>query len=152
MKDNGWKIIKYLYRRSIIDKTSIQRHVHWIGFRHQDYNDYSSGGGTELIDNLSYAKDVFVMVVGLNTHWKVPIVNYLINGVTAKEKVNIVISCLRQLHETGIMIKTLIFDGASNNMTSSLWANLDYADFKPAFKHPSTEINVHLVLDPYHLN
>jgi len=60
------------------------------------------------------------MVVGLNTHWKVPIVNYLINGVTAKEKVNIVISCLRQLHETGIMIKTLIFDGASNNMTSSL--------------------------------
>jgi len=87
------------------------------------------------------------MVVGLNTHWKVPIANYLINDITTEEKSNIIITCLHQLHETGIIIKTLTFDGATNNisMASLLGANLDHTDLKPNFKHRSTKTNVHLV-------
>lgn len=150
MKDNG----KNLYGSLIIDEMSIKQHVHWTGSRHQGYINYGPGSGTELIDNLPYAKDAFViMVVGLNTHWKVPIAYYLINGITAEEKANIVISCLHQLHDTGIIIKTLTFDGASNNisMTSLLGANLDHTDLKPNFKDPSSETNVHIVLDPCHM-
>lgn len=80
------------------------------------------------MDNLPYAKDAFViMVVGLNTHWKVPIAYYLVNGISAEEKSNIIKSCLHQLHETGIIIKTITFDGAANNMSmaSLLGANLN---------------------------
>jgi len=105
------------------------------------------------MDNLPYAKDAFViMVVGLNTHWKVPITYYLVNGISAEEKSNIIKSCLHQLYETGIIIKTITFDGAANmSMVSLLGANLNYADLKPNFKHPLTEDNVHIVLDPCHM-
>lgn len=48
-------------------------------------------------------------------------------------------SCLHQLHRTGIIIKTLTFDGAANNlsMTSLLGAILNNSDLKPNFEHPS---------------
>uniref|UniRef100_A0A2H8TGP6 THAP domain-containing protein 9 n=1 Tax=Melanaphis sacchari TaxID=742174 RepID=A0A2H8TGP6_9HEMI len=155
IKVNEMKNIgKQLYGCLIIDEMSIKQHVQWTGSRHQGYVDYGQGGGTDSMDNLPYAKDVFViMVVGLNTHWKVPIAYYLVNGISAEEKSNIINSCLHQLHETGIIIKTITFDGAANNMSmaSLLGANLNYADLKPNFKHPLTEDNVHIVLDPCHM-
>lgn len=44
---------------------SINQHVKWPGSRHQGYVDYGQGGGTDSMNNLSYAKDAFVsMVVG----------------------------------------------------------------------------------------
>jgi len=136
------------------DEMSINQHVQGTGSHHQDYIDYGPGGGTDLMDNLPYAKDAFViMVVGLNAHWKVSIAYYLVNGISAEEKSNIVMSCLHQLNETGIIIKTLTFDGAANNifMASLLGVNLNYADLKPHFKHPITEKDVHVVLDPCHM-
>jgi len=80
---------KQLYGCLIIDEMSIKQHVQWTGSRHQGYVDYGQGGGTDSMDNLPYAKDAFViMVVGLNTHWKVPIAYYLVNGISAEEKSN----------------------------------------------------------------
>lgn len=150
MHNNG----KQLYGCLIIDEMSIKQHVLWTGSRHQGYIDYGLGGGTELMDNLPYAKDAFVvLVVGLNTQWKVPIAYYLINGISAEVKANIIKSCLHKLNETGIIIKTLTFDGAINNisMTSLLGANLNYCDLKPNFKDPSNGENVHVILDPCHM-
>ncbi|KAL4103355.1 hypothetical protein QTP88_018732 [Uroleucon formosanum] len=99
------------------------------------------GGKTEEMDNLPYAKDAFViMVVGINTIWKVPIAYYLINGISAEEKANIILNCLQELDTTGVIIKTLTFDGAANNfsMASELEANLQYSELKPYFLHPNT--------------
>jgi len=74
----------------------------------------------------------------LNIHWKVTIAYYLVNEILAEEKSNIIKSCLHQLHETGIIIKTITFDRATNNMSMEplLGANL-----KPNFKHTLTEDN-----------
>ncbi|KAF0706343.1 Uncharacterized protein FWK35_00033037, partial [Aphis craccivora] len=155
IKVNEMKNIgKQLYGCLIIDEMSIKQHFQWTGSRHQSYVDYDQGGGTDSMDNLPYAKDAFViMVIGLNTHWKVPIAYYLVNGISAEEKSNIIKSCFHQLHETGIIIKIITFDGAANNMAmvSLLDANLNYADLKPNFKHTLTEDNVHIVLDPCHM-
>ncbi|KAL4085156.1 hypothetical protein QTP88_027448 [Uroleucon formosanum] len=137
MKVNG----KQLYGCLVMDEMSIKQHVHWTGTRHQGYIDFGLGGKTEEMDNLPYAKDAFViMVVGINTSWKVPIAYYLINGISAEEKANIILNCLQELDTTGVIIKTLTFDGAANNlsMASELEANLQYSELKPYFLHPNT--------------
>ncbi|KAL4136407.1 hypothetical protein QTP88_007955 [Uroleucon formosanum] len=137
MKVNG----KQLYGCLVMDEMSIKQHVHWTGTRHQGYIDFGLGGKTEEMDNLPYAKDAFViMVVDINTSWKVPIAYYLINGISAEEKANIILNCLQELDTTGVIIKTLTFDGAANNlsMASELEANLQYSELKPYFLHPNT--------------
>ncbi|KAL4085145.1 hypothetical protein QTP88_027437 [Uroleucon formosanum] len=80
------------------------------------------------------------MVVDINTSWKVPIAYYLINGISAEEKANIILNCLQELDTTGVIIKTLTIDGAANNlsMASELEANLQYSVLKPYFLHPNT--------------
>ncbi|KAL4156124.1 hypothetical protein QTP88_000159 [Uroleucon formosanum] len=150
MKVNG----KQLYGCLVMDEMSIKQHVHWTGTRHQGYIDFGLGGKTEEMDNLPYAKDAFViMVVGMNTSWKVPIAYYLINGISAEEKANIILNCLQELDTTGIIIKTLTFDGAANNLTmaSELGANLQYSELKPYFLHPNTNDKIHKILDPCHV-
>ncbi|KAL4085133.1 hypothetical protein QTP88_027425 [Uroleucon formosanum] len=137
MKVNG----KQLYGCLVMDEMSIKQHVHWTGTRHQGYIDFGLGVKTEEMDNLPYAKDAFViMVVDINTSWKVPIAYYLINGISAEEKANIILNCLQELDTTGVIIKTLTFDGAANNlsMASELEANLQYSELKPYFLHPNT--------------
>ncbi|KAL4103296.1 hypothetical protein QTP88_018673 [Uroleucon formosanum] len=123
MKVNG----KQLYGCLVMDEMSIKQHVHWTGTRHQGYIDFGL--------------DAFViMVVDINTSWKVPIAYYLINGISAEEKANIILNCLQELDTTGVIIKTLTFDGAANNlsMASELEANLQYSELKPYFLHPNT--------------
>ncbi|KAL4156134.1 hypothetical protein QTP88_000169 [Uroleucon formosanum] len=150
MKVNG----KQLYGCLVMDEMSIKQHVHWTGTRHQGYIDFGLGGKTEEMDNLPYAKDAFViMVVGMNTSWKVPIAYYLINGISAEEKANIILNCLQELDTTGIIIKILTFDGAANNlsMASELGANLQYSELKPYFLHPNTNDKIHIILEPCHV-
>ncbi|KAL4136309.1 hypothetical protein QTP88_007857 [Uroleucon formosanum] len=137
MKVNG----KQLYGCLVMDEMSIKQHVHWTGTRHQGYIDFGLGGKTKEMDNLPYAKDAFViMVVDINTSWKVPIAYYLINGISSEEKANIILNCLQELDTTGVIIKTLTLDGAANNlsMASELEANLQYSELKPYFLHPNT--------------
>lgn len=150
MRNNG----KQLYGCLVMDEMSIKQHVHWTGSQHQGYIDFGLGGKTEEMDNLPYAKDAFViLVVGMNTSWKVPIAYYLINGISAEEKANIILNCLQELDTTGIIIKTLTFDGAANNlsMASELGANLQYSELKPYFLHPNTNDKIHIILDPCHM-
>ncbi|KAL4136414.1 hypothetical protein QTP88_007962 [Uroleucon formosanum] len=150
MKVNG----KQLYGCLVMDEMIIKQHVHWTGTRHQGYIDFGLGGKTEEMDNLPYAKDAFViMVVGMNTSWKVPIAYYFINRISAEEKANIILNCLQELDTTGIIIKTLTFDGAANNlsMASELGANLQYSELKPYFLHPNTNDKIHIILDPCHV-
>jgi len=91
-----------------MDEMSIKQHVQWTGSRHQGYVDYGPGGSTESMNNLPYAKDALVFVViGMNTAWKIPVAYYLIKGITAEEKANILRSILVELQDTGIIIKTL---------------------------------------------
>lgn len=87
----------------------------------------------------------------INAHGKIPIAYYSVNGTFAEENIftyNIIIFYLHRLLETGIVTKTLIFDGAANNlsMVSKLGANFNYTDLKLNFNHPSTEQDVHVVL------
>lgn len=145
---------KQLYGCMIIDEMSIKEHIHWTGTRHQGFVDYGLGRVYGQSDNLPYAKDALVIiVVGMNTYWKIPVAYYLIAGISAEEKANIVMSCLQELSKTGIKIKTLTFDGAANNiaMSNVLGAKIHYLDLKPSFELPSNKESIHIILDPCHM-
>jgi|UniRef100_A0A2S2QQI4 hypothetical protein len=99
-------------------------------------------------------KDAFVIiVVGMNTSWKVPIAYYLINGINTEEKANIILNCFRELDTTGIIIKKLTFDGAANNllMASKLGANLQYSELKLYFLHTNRNDKMHIIIDSCHI-
>lgn len=144
---------KQLIGGLMLDEMCIKENVHWTGSRYQGFIDYGPGSINEM-DNLPYAKDALViMVVAYNAHWKIPVGYYLINGLPAEEKANIIKTCLSQLHSTGILIKSLTFDGASSNiaMAKVLGANIHYPYLQSSFDHPETNEKVHLILDPCHM-
>lgn len=56
-------------------------------------------------------------MVALNANWEVPVAYFLIDSLNTCEKANLVHCCLMHLEETGIIIKTLTFDGCSTNLS-----------------------------------
>lgn len=116
----------------IMDEISIKQDVHFNGKRNQGYVSY----GTELnedTDSLPLAKEALVlMLVALNSNWKIPIGYFLLNGLSGDEKANLVRMALNIVHDTGVIIKGLTFDGAASNfsMASSLGCKLQPPEIK----------------------
>ena len=111
--------------------------------------------GTSLDDDtLPVAKEALVfMVVALNFSWKILVGYFLIDGLPAAERANVVNKCLTKHHAVGVNVKSLTFDGAASNvaMMKQLGCNLDLNDLKSHFNHPITETPVHVFLDPCHM-
>ena len=93
------------------------------------------------------------MAVGVNVDWKIPIGYFLVNGLSSEEKAGIVKQSLFLLHDVGVRVVGLTFDGLQSNfaMASLLGANLNVHNMKPFFPHPITGQNVYVILDPCHM-
>ena len=111
--------------------------------------------GTQLNDDsLPLAKEALTfMVVAINDSFKMPVGYFLIDGLGGIERANITCEFLRKLHDAGITIASLTFDGCASNicMVRNLGCNLDIKSFKPYFSHPVTNENVLIFLDPCHM-
>lgn len=148
MKESGKTLVCGL----IMDEMAIREHLQWNGKRHQGY--ITVGADIDSYDNLPKAKDVLVfLLVALNSRWKVPVGYFFINGLSANQRANLVNECLNQIHNTGVVIKTLTFDGAASNiaMANILGARLQWPNLKPYFPHPKTNDNVYIMLDACHM-
>lgn len=135
----------------MMDEMSIREHVDYQGGKNIGYVDF----GIHLDnDALPLAKEALVfMLVGVNCSWKVPVAYFLISAIGASEKANLVKGCCTMLHECGVKIISLTFDGAATNMSmaSILGANLTLPSLKPCFPHPITKDNIFIILDPCHM-
>ncbi|CAH1711446.1 unnamed protein product [Aphis gossypii] len=129
----------------------IREDVHFNGSRLQGYINF--GQGSEDSDSLPMAKEALVfLVVALNSNWKVPVGYFLTNSLTAQEKANLVTTCLQNLNDVGVIIKTLTFDGAASNISMAKYLGVDLSsNLEPTFQHPSTLENVHIYLDAAHM-
>jgi len=95
---------------------------------------------------------VFLVNV-INQSLKIPIGYFLINGLNAEQKSNLVIQALKALHEHNINIIAMTFDGAPVNLTmcNILGCNLTpTTSFQTYFSHPMTQEKVAVFLDPCH--
>lgn len=100
------------------------------------------------------AKEALVFLVNvINKSLKIPIGYFLINGMNAEQKCNLVTQALVALHEHNINIIAVTFDGAPVNLTmcNFLGCNFTFAaSFQTYFLHPETQEKVALFLDPCH--
>lgn len=136
----------------VMDEMSIREHVQWTGSRHVGYVNF--GTGLKDSDILPKAKNVLVlMVVGYNCRWKVPVAYFLIDSLSGEEKANLVKNCLYQLESTGILIKSLTFDGCASNMAMAhlLGANLHFPGIKSFFLNPTNKEKIYIILDACHM-
>ncbi|KAG8187521.1 hypothetical protein JTE90_019951 [Oedothorax gibbosus] len=124
----------------IMDEIAIKKHIEWDHTQNQ-----FSGNivlGTDLDDDeLPPAKEVLVfMANAVNGNWKVPIGYFLINGLSVDEKANLVTEALHYIHETGVEVVSITFDGTSCNIAAAnaLGANLSFEDMVHYFPHPVT--------------
>lgn len=107
-------------------------------------------------DTTTIAKEALVFcVVCINQSWKLPVAYYLVNGISTDQKRNLTLQCLTAIQETGMLIVSLTCDGLRSNinMFEKLGCNLNikHNNFQNWFKHPATDINIYVFLDPSHM-
>lgn len=117
------------------------------------YVDY---GGVCSLENKEgrEAREVFVvMVVGINVSWKSPIAYFFTDGLRKNDKANIVTLSISLLHDAGVEVVSLTFDGLCSNiaMAEELGASMKPDNMKPYFKNPVTGNNVYIMLDACHM-
>ncbi|CAH0558772.1 unnamed protein product [Brassicogethes aeneus] len=136
----------------VMDEMSIRKQVEWTGNKFVGYVDV----GTRLeSDSLPKAREALVfMLVCLNGSWKLPIGYFLLDGLGASEKAELVKKCLQFIAESGVIVTSLTFDGAPTNlsMAEKLGANFsDPKNLKTDFPHPTLNYAIFIYLDACHM-
>ncbi|GBN44974.1 hypothetical protein AVEN_275050-1 [Araneus ventricosus] len=134
----------------MVDETSIKKHIDWNKDKFIGYVDFGTGLDD---DQLPVATEAYTFMLNcVNGNWKVPIGHFLINGLTAQERANIIQECLKNVHETGIEVVSLTFDGTSTNLSTAQYldASINASNLVTSFKHPISGNDVHIILDPCH--
>lgn len=136
----------------VIDEVTIRQQVVYDGNQYYGYVDLGVNWIKD-VDNPSLAKNALVfMVVALNSHWKAPIGYFLIDSLNGVERASLLEKSLELLHDTGIILHSLTFDGFVNiSMCTNLGANFELNEhFKPYILHPITKEKIFCFLDPCH--
>ena len=128
---------------------AIRKHLHWDRKVMHGCVDYGTDMPTS--DILSQASEALVFLLNaVNAHWKVPIGYFLINGWNGSERMNLITECILMLHDIGVGLISLTFDGTAANiaMAQKLGACISDVSFlKPHFIHPRTKKHVYIFLD-----
>lgn len=135
----------------MLDEMAIRKKIEWTGHKFSGYVDF---GADIANDSTPEAKEALVIMVNcVNGRWKIPIAYFFIDGLGGREKANIVKRCLEFIHESGIEIISLTFDGAASNisMANFLGANVSVENMKTWFPHPISNRSIYILPDPPHM-
>lgn len=135
----------------VYDEMSIRKCIEWTGKITTGYVDIGANVSSDLLPVATEA--IVFMLVAVNGHWKIPVGYFLVNGLAAPEKANLVNKCLEFVHQPGLIISSLTFDGTATNLRTCriLGANFDTRNMESYFMHPKTKKRVHIFLDPPHM-
>lgn len=136
----------------IIDDMAIRKKVKWYKNEYVGYINF----GKHMNDiDLPETSSVFVlMIVGVNGHWKIPIAYYFIKSLNSIERAKIVNDALIFIHETGILITSITFDGPRSHfvMATHLGAKLNINEnLQVYFLHPISKAKIFIILDACHM-
>lgn len=145
------KVVNFpLFGVLIFDEVAIRRHIEYDGQKFRGYVDF----GPNIDCGNTIAKEALVFLVNMiNQPLKIPIGYFLINGINAEQKSNLVIQALTALHENNINIIAITFDGAPVNLTMCNMLGCKFiftTSFQTYFLHPKTQEKVAIFLDPCH--
>ncbi|KYN50338.1 THAP domain-containing protein 9 [Cyphomyrmex costatus] len=140
----------------IIDEMSIRQHLEYDGKKCSGYIDMGTFNEMDKDDDsLPVAKDALVFSINcVNGAWKIPVAYFLINGITSDKKVNLIKNCHSFLHDTGMQIISLTFDGTSSNIKMAKELDCDFNNLNTLqlwFRDPQTNNKIYIYLDPCHM-
>ena len=93
-----------LFFTLMMDEMSIKKHIQWDGMQYS--------GFVNLVQNLDNnslpvaTNALVIMLVPLNSNWKVPIAYYLTDGLSGEVLANITKHLLCVLHDNGITVSS----------------------------------------------
>lgn len=133
------------------DETAMKRNVQWS---HEQKK--FSGFVTETKANGEHpiAGNVLVfMATILHAKDSIPIAYYCVAGLNGAERSVLLTKVLVKLHETGVLVANITFDGLRANFTMCeiLGASFDVNNLIPYIKHPVDGSKVYILLDACHL-
>lgn len=130
---------------------SIRQYLEYSGKKYHGYVDF----GSEIENDKTYiAKNALVFLfVCMNAAWKIPVGYFFNNGIDANQKSNLIEQCIRLLHDAGVTVSALTFDGDSTNISAvkKLGCNLKLNSLQTWFAHPVAKQKIFIFLDPCHM-
>ena len=138
----------------MFDEMAIKKHLEYCGGKLLGRVDM--GPNIECDENELAKEAFFLSAVAINDYWKVPFGYFLINGLTADQKESLVNQAVITLHEAGLRVISLTFDGPKVNIKmveQLVGQSLDPLDqnFKTYFLHPITQTRIYIFPDPCHM-
>ena len=104
-------------------------------------------------DDLATEALVF-LIIGLKAHFKHPVAYFLQNKCSAAVQAQLIRDCISLLHDEGLCVHSLIFDGTYTNQFTAkqLGCSLTVNNFQSWFPHPSnTTDRIHVIFDACHM-
>lgn len=129
-----------------LDEMSIKKKIEYDGSRNWGY--VNVGVDLKNDDSEIATEALVIMVVAVNSSWKLPIGYFLINHLTGTEKANLVIEALTRLHDIGVYITSVTCDGPNAHFTmfNKLGCNLkEPSNMVTGFDHPMQEQKVYAI-------
>lgn len=136
----------------VLDEMAIRHRIEWDGKQMHGYVDICNAA--KQGDYLPEAKEALVfLATAINGSWKIPVGYFLVDGVTGSQRATLVKQCLELLHETGVHVTSLTFDGCPANisMAKDLGCSFESENLKSHFEHPVTQKPLYIFPDPCHM-
>ena len=112
------------------------------------------GNAMKTSDSVPFATSALVMmVVFLDSAWKILIGYFLINGIDSTTNSALIVEGLIRLHNVGVKAVSVNLDGTAEHLATMrlLGANFEMPNPQPHFPHPVTKEDIHVVLDACHM-
>jgi len=99
----------------MLDEMAIREKIEWTGYKFSGYVYFGADVPNYCTPE---AKEALVIMVNcVNGRWKMSISYYFIDGLGGREKAIIVKCCLEFIHNNGVKIIFLQFNGAASNVS-----------------------------------
>lgn len=145
----------------MMDEMAIRQHVQWNPHTKRLDGLVQCHGLPRKInsnpdDALMATEALVFMITGLQESWKIPIAYFLINGISATTKTDLVCTVLTTLYNIGVHVVAFTFDGTKTNFATAnlLGCQLQIGSdrvLKTSFPHPCASYEVSIILDAVHM-
>lgn len=144
---------KTLLASLAFDEMAIRRHIQY-DHQKKEFLGFSQYGNLNKDGKASVSNNVLVfMVTVLNYQLSIPVAYYPITSLTCYEKRDLLVEILTSLHDNGVKIINVTFDGLASNPSTCelLGASFDPKNIVPCFPHPVDDYPVYILLDSCHM-
>ncbi|KAG6451961.1 hypothetical protein O3G_MSEX007396 [Manduca sexta] len=135
----------------IADQMTLRHQTTWDGTKTAGVVDFGAGSAKSC--EIATQAYVFTLVC-MNESWKIPVAYFLVNGLSAETRTNLLKTCLTECYSVGVDIVTIVFNGCAANINAANLLGCDLkhpSRLKTTFKHPECDLEVAIMLDACHL-